>query len=539
MSIARWWLFIGALALAATAEAELMCAAPGKQGDKSLQGVINTYWQAPEFQLLEAGQTVISLGEPRGDLNAAKLEKDDLLLVIQMQAADIDASNDRRYGDGKQGAGSLKIQAGTYELVKVLQATSSSVTIAGAGEQGGLLHHYDWTLPVSGRDQGQRRWQVIKVPQYQSATLVGRLEALPWDGSTGGVLAFDVQRKLNLNAQTLSVKGLGFRGGAALPLRGAMGSDDDFRYEAPTAMQVDTHFGHHGSKGEGIAGTPRWIINAGRRFNAIKSLGRATSDGYPYGSMAKGAPANAGGGGQTLSLDNRNFSAGGGGAGSVAGEQGTDKQGNRVGGLGGRPSSDARLTLGGGGGAAAAGGIPDTDGSGGAGGGIIFIQAGQIVGAGTFDLSGKSGNSGLAGGGGGGGGQMLLNGFNLEASLKLILDGGLGGTGKFGQGGAGGAGGLWVNGALLGQLDKQQTMPSLTEVFGISPGYVCSPGGITLSGLVFNDNSPNDSRLAYDGRKQESEAALANVGYALRQNGKVLAWGKQIGQVAFRCVCLL
>ena len=74
--------------------------------------------------------------------------------------------------------------------------------------------------------------------------------------------------------------------------------------------------GFHGSKGEGIAGTPRWLWNAAT--SAVVDTG---VEGYPNGSMARGAPGNAGGGSTDghPSANDENSGGGGGGNGGAGG----------------------------------------------------------------------------------------------------------------------------------------------------------------------------------------------------------------------------
>ena len=61
------------------------------------------------------------------------------------------------------------------------------------------------------------------------------------------------------------------------------------------------------SKGEGIAGTPRFVYSdtAGFVTNAV--------EGYPNGSFGVGAPGNAGGGGADRTARDHNSGGGGGG----------------------------------------------------------------------------------------------------------------------------------------------------------------------------------------------------------------------------------
>lgn len=95
------------------------------------------------------------------------------------------------------------------------------VWIQGEGAGGGLVHSYV-NAPASG-EQGRRRWQLVRVPQYEHFSLQQDARALPWDGRTGGVLALDVRRKVTLNGHRLSVAGAGFRGGRRCRCRARWG----------------------------------------------------------------------------------------------------------------------------------------------------------------------------------------------------------------------------------------------------------------------------------------------------------------------------
>src|SRR5262249_21126243 len=156
-------------------------------------GVVNTYW--PGTANAAAGTASITLGTSRGA--GVPIASGDLLLVIQMQDAAIDSSNTGAYGDG--GAGdpargwtSLN-NSGLYEYVRATGAVpvgGGTLTLQGTGAGAGLINTY--TNADATGTQGQRRFQVVRVPQYSSATLSSGLTASPWDGTTGGILAVDV-----------------------------------------------------------------------------------------------------------------------------------------------------------------------------------------------------------------------------------------------------------------------------------------------------------------------------------------------------------
>src|SRR5213075_2144324 len=101
-----------------------------------------------------------------------------------------------------------------------------------------------------------------------------------------------------------------FRAGAGRQLAGGAGANTDYRTLATNAA--------NGSKGEGIAGTPRYM------FQGTGAPLDTAVEGYPNGSYARGAPGNAGGGGtdgETVS-NQQNTGGGGGGNGGNGGKGG-------------------------------------------------------------------------------------------------------------------------------------------------------------------------------------------------------------------------
>jgi LPXTG-site transpeptidase (sortase) family protein len=401
-----------------------LCAIPGNDGPGgTLSGIINTYY--PGTASVGAGATTIPVGPASGA--GTGISAGDLLLVMQMQDAAINSSNTGAYGDGSAGdpaTGSTDLNnSGRYEYVVATGPVSGgSVPIQGAGAGSGLIYSYtnaDFTAT-----QGQRRYQVIRVPQYSSATLSSGLTALRWNGQVGGVLALDVAGETTLGG-TVDLSGFGFRGGGGRQDSGDPGFlDTDYR--TPWANEPN------GSKGEGIAGTPRLVYS-----EATGSIVDTGVEGYPNGAMARGAPGNAGGGGTDgrPTANDENTGGGGGGNGGTGGKGGYAWRSiDDSGGFGGLAfaASPSRLTMGGGGGAGTRNNTPGvpTASSGAAGGGLAFIRSGTVSGTGSIVVDGSDGiapaNDG--GGGGGAGGTVLL----------LAESGGLGGLTVSAQGGDGG-----------------------------------------------------------------------------------------------------
>jgi len=152
-----------------------------------ISGVLNSYY--PGTADVAAGATSIPVGPARSGGGPA-IAKGDVLLIVQMQGADLDGSNDERYGDGVGTAntsgdtvvystanayagGNLaaNFSAGIYEYVTAKGPVAAGLVPISTG----LVNNY-YSAPFG--PQGQRRFQVIRVPQYSSATLSGTVTAL-------------------------------------------------------------------------------------------------------------------------------------------------------------------------------------------------------------------------------------------------------------------------------------------------------------------------------------------------------------------------
>jgi uncharacterized repeat protein (TIGR01451 family) len=530
----------------------LVCATPGHDGaGGTLTGVVNTYYPPFATGTLAAGATTVKLGGSSGAATAIAIG--DLLLIMQMQDALINSTNTGAYGDGSPGdpaTGSTNLQStGLFEYVTAASAVPTgggTLTFQGTGSGGGLLNSYVQAAYTAGTN-GQQTYQVIRVPQYTSATLGSGLVPLAWTGSVGGVLALDVASQLTLGG-TVAADSLGFRGGGGRILVGAAGTlDTDYLTLASVATNA--------SKGEGIAGTPRYLAPA-----AIIDTTTATDtavEGLPNGSYARGAPGNAGGGGTDGDPTANDYNSGGGaggngGAGGLGGYGWNSylKLNTTDGGFGGAafPASTGAIVMGGGGGAGSTnngsyyvsaannnsnslvaacstGATPTCTGiysSGGAGGGIVIVHTGTVAGAGTITSNGQSTLSTLndSTGGGGAGGTIIffannggLNGLTVKAN------GGNGGNAwpnkaptafsgnRHGPGGGGGGGvillsgaatSLTVSGGLNGNTDTVQ------DSYGATPGQA----GIAASNLVITE-TPGTQPGAYCA---SADLSVTNVG---------------------------
>jgi len=487
----------------------------------TLTGVVNTYY--PGTTSVAAGATSIPLGAATGAGTA--IAAGNLLLVIQMQDATINTSNSVAYGNGSTGAGFTALNsAGDYEFVtatNAVPAAGGTLTISGAGAGGGLVFGYDAAAETAAN--GQTTYQVILVPQYTTATLSSGLKASAWNGSTGGVLALDTSSTLTLGGATVAVDGLGFRGGAGLQLGGGGGSAGDFLGPAPATYtpagtpppQTTTQVGWHAVKGEGVAGTPFWVQSGGTFL--------ATGTGYPNGtgadgSMGRGAPGNAGGGGTDADPgpapqagNDQNAGGGGGGNGGSGGFGGDSWSTNlSVGGEGGAafPATVNRVAMGGGGGAGTRNNSnPDLQASSGsAGGGIIIIRANALSGTATLTANGAPAYNGTlndAGGGAGAGGSIVVLSANGgEGGLTLNASGGTGGNAwqieaftlgnRHGPGGGGGGGVVIVSGAPAG-VSVAGGASGLTENPGVAYGATAGAAGFSVTNASIQSTTGTQS----------------------------------------------
>src|ERR1700737_4505239 len=453
------------------------CATPGRDGTATLNGVINTYYPGSGTA---AGSGAITLGVATGA--ASPIAIGDLVLVIQMQDAAIDSTNTGAYGDGVAGdpatGWTALNSAGLYEYA----VATSAVPLAGGSLTVSLPLINTYTQAAPTATQGQRDFQVIRVPQYVAATLTAGLTAGAFNGSTGGVLVFDVDGALNLNGVAVSVSQEGFRAGLGRQMAGgAGGTGTDYVNLSANPF--------HAQKGEGIAGTPQYVYNslAGTTVNNAV-------DGYPNGSTARGAPGTAGGGGTdpNPAANDQNTGGGGGANGGAGGMGGNSWNTNlAMGGFGGTafPPTAARVTAGAGGGAGTRNnsGGPVNGSSGGRGGGIVMIRTGSVTGAGSITANGGTGvvpdNDG-GGGGGSGGSVVVVTQTGGLAGLTINARGGAGanawptsaggaGANYHGPGGGGGGGVVLTTSAptavsVLG--GGNGTTPTDRAAFGATPG---------------------------------------------------------------------
>lgn len=468
------------------------CAVPGRDGGASISGIVNTYY-VPGNGTYGSASTSIALGGATGA--ATPVGPGDLVVLMQMQCANINSTNTANYGAGDgTGRGYTEpgtCQAGRYEYVRAGAATTaSSLDLRGNSLSGTYVQD-------PSNSTGRRTFQVIRVPQHSSLTLGGTVNAPYWNGNTGGVVVLDVAGALNWGNQTIDVSGRGFRGGAAVQWTG--GADTN----TPPDWVATFDSNQHATKAEGIAGTPRFVFNQETALRVDQGAGWV---GYPNGDQGRGAPGNAGGGGDNRNGTRDNGGGGGGGNGGIGGFGGYGwKSGGWSGtfttadfdlrGIGGAAfitTAANRVVMGGGGGAGGTNnnGADPINSSGGAGGGIVIVRAGSMSSSGTVNANGADGRTQPvqdgAGGGGAGGSVVLMSVAGGLSSVAVNVRGGRGGDSYLGgveahAGGGGGAGGVVIRSGAA-TVSNTGSTNGLTNtgdnpVGGASHGATAGAGG--------------------------------------------------------------
>lgn len=391
--------------------------------------------------------------------NSGGFNVGDRIFIIQMKGAAIDQTNTANFGN------ILSINdAGNYEFGTISAINGATIS---------LVNNLMNTYTISGKVQ------LIRVPQYTNATVTSTLTSLPWNGTIGGVLVFEVSGNLTLQAN-ISTNGNGFIGGnvsADFYIQGFCSSTNYFF----TSNQA-----HGGFKGEGITELPATMMTG------------------------RGALANGGGGGN-------NLNAGGGGGsnasnGGIGGNEFSGCSNTPNGGIGGKSLLfNSKLFLGGGGGGGHQNNSEGTNGAN--GGGVIIIKANTLT-SNSFSITSDGGNvtvdAGIdAAGGGGGGGTIILDIVNYIGNTVIQANGGIGGNVNNGFicGGSGchchGSGG-GGSGGLIGISNN--TIPALfssnvsggnsglnintqSNCFNTSYGAASGQNGLTQTSIVLNESN--------------------------------------------------
>ncbi len=457
----------------------------------SLQGEINQY---------AAVETILAYAE--NDVDSVivtnlpiEFEEGDTVMLYCVQGAEIMDTEDADAGDIDK----IQLSPGKYAFLIIDEIAGGNTVVFNT-----TLHNPGSTKPpvISPLKPGETA-QLIRVPSYRKAEVVGKVTAPAWDGTKGGVVALFVTTTLTLS-DDIDVSGKGFRGAEEdRDYNGSCSSSDTVLY--------DSAFYH--------ADHPN--IKAGLKGESV------TDTLFAY-TRGKARNINGGGGG------NGKLSGGGGGSNYFGGGKGGDESSacgpgvDAPGGTGGLPfyrfgtsyyqnfdevlelywalNRWNRIFFGGGGGTGTR--IPGkTTTPGGRGGGLVVIIAdtiaangGRIIADGESVVDEAEG----AGGGGGGGGGIILDVSGYKNNVQLSAVGGDGGntndddfdTDLSGPGGGGGGGIYWLAGAsepgvspdLVSVGKNGVHLPSGERHGALNGGSAARKNGLEapLQGFLFN-----------------------------------------------------
>jgi hypothetical protein len=379
-------------------------------------------------------------------------------VIIQMQGAILDQTNTAAFGNVTS-----YNNAGNYEFFTISALTGTSITSS-------IPLKETYSAPAGAV-------QVLNVPQYTNVTISATLTAAAWNGTTGGVLAFEATGTVTLNAN-IDVSGLGFRpipeasrqqGGAACA------TDDQYYF-------TRNYYNNTPPVPSGAAGLyadGRSMTGNDAKYGAFKGEGIAVF--VTNMEKGKGKWANGGGGGNVLNAGGGGGGNGGGGGygGNTFSQAGACTNAQRISarGIGGlaltRTTSQAFLGGSGGEGqwdgaailpgSSTCGNIAPSCNPGGSnnsnigiggsngaqGAGIILISAATVTNGGAFTISANGTDNTNCGvsdgqGGGGAGGTILLNVNAFSNAITVNAKGGRGGDHSnntcHGAGGGGGGG---------------------------------------------------------------------------------------------------
>jgi len=196
-----------------------------------ISGVVNTY---AAVSAIDICKNTVTVGNTSGFTVGSRV------LIAQMKGAQINTANAPTFGD-ITGYGN----AGNYEFGYISNIIGNQITFLNT-----IQNTYDPNGAV----------QLVLVPQYSgnAYTVSTPVTGLPWNGTVGGIIAFEVAGTLTLNADVTATN-LGFRAGSANDNSPYTCSQQDYFYPSNSPSG--------GRKGESIHELPLGIIN-GRGKNA-------------------------------------------------------------------------------------------------------------------------------------------------------------------------------------------------------------------------------------------------------------------------------
>lgn len=445
--------------------------------------VINTYTTVTANATIGSTSVTVANNALTGGVFSGALAQGDLVMIIQMQGASLNINTDP--SDGDWGANyhytyPLFFPGGNYFEYGHLFGEVLNLNNAGNFETREVLsvtgsNTITFTCGLQNAYTAAGHVQIVRIPRFDDLTVNSNMSIVPvaWNGSTGGIVAAEVNGDLTLNANSLiDASAMGFRGGAVAGTSNAGNTSPHGNGPGNGSTYMGSDLAAEGGrKGEGIGGyTTEYAAlfseygrgamanggggggyqNAGGGGGANVGTGTHTGKGIPSPAYAAfwnlelagfGASTSPGGGrgGYSLAEENMNEATLGPNQTAWGGDARKEN-----GGMGGHALASAqnRMFMGGGGGAG--GQDSGQGGSGGRGGGIVFLTVyGTVQGTGMVRANGQNGtnsnplnqtpsftqrrgNDG-AGGAGAGGYIYIKNSNAIPATITLNAIGGEGG----------------------------------------------------------------------------------------------------------------
>lgn len=353
--------------------------------------------------------------------SAADFGVNDMILVLQVNGATLTSTS----VDPPAAVNLSTAAVGQYDVVKITAKNGDQLTVTPA---------LQGTYRATGAE-------IVRIPQYTNVTIPDTtgIVAKPWDGTTGGVVAFLATGAVNaVGTGKIDATGAGFRGGnrsktfcdtlgcAANAVWPEIVDDPDCNESAGKGESFDSRAEAFGDTGCGVGargtgGGGGGYINAGGAGGGNGGPGQRGGNGWNSEQPIGGYPGAA----VTGTLADRLTFGGGGGGG---------QQNNSA------PREDAA-----------------NEGRGGAGGGIVWFRASQLSIPAGVDANGQPGFFGNSdgAGGGGAGGSVLVRIVDTANCGALRANGGNGGDiGGHGAGAGGGVGRIRIEsrgGACAGE----------------------------------------------------------------------------------------
>lgn len=445
--------------------------------------VINTYTTVTANATAGSTSVTVANNALTGGVFSGALAQGDLVMIIQMQGASLNINTDP--SDGDWGANyhytyPLFFPGGNYFEYGHLFGEVLNLNNAGNFETREVLsvtgsNTITFTCGLQNAYTAAGHVQIVRIPRFDDLTVNSNMSIVPvaWNGSTGGIVAAEVNGDLILNTNSLiDASAMGFRGGAVAGTSNAGNTAPHGNGPGNGSTYMGSDLAAEGGrKGEGIGGyTTEYAAlfseygrgamanggggggyqNAGGGGGANVGTGTHTGKGIPSPAYAAfwnlelagfGASTSPGGGrgGYSLAEENMNEATLGPNQTAWGGDARKEN-----GGMGGHALASAqnRMFMGGGGGAG--GQDSGQGGSGGRGGGIVFLTVyGTVQGTGMVRANGQNGtnsnplnqtpsftqrrgNDG-AGGAGAGGYIYIKNANAIPATITLNAIGGEGG----------------------------------------------------------------------------------------------------------------